>query len=313
MINETYAKNLMQTGQISQELKLAEKKYCEINPKYREIPDVVPYNVQMDARYSGFVFNPSLTIAADRFGQKMSDLWTGLDNKENYDRRLQQFGESWYYKDRPLVYTVNDYGYRTQNFSEIKSWKKTIPIFGCSMVYGIGNCEEDIFPTLLQQSTNRQTVNFGFPSGSNHIILRNIVALINLVDPEDFPEYIVIGWTFSDRSPYYSFDNEVALGPWQTVMNNPKLIEATEYYKSRNYQNYLGAVETYYIRETIKTLLKGRCKLIEYSFAFTHIFDCVKIEDPVKKNEDHLKARDVMHPSIFWHKKVHDYILGEIV
>ena len=181
------------------------------------------------------------------------------------------------------------------------------------MVYGIGLAEEHRFSNILEQTTNRKTINFGYPSGSNFIIFRNIMALINYVDPKDFPEYVVIGWTFPDRFQYYDFVKEQSTGPWLfPIADN----EINNSYLHRNNTAYQGIMETYYIIKAIRLMLKDKCKLIEYTTydpEYSRLIGCKNLLPTSEENELVNKARDGIHPGIMWNSRVHDYISGEII
>jgi hypothetical protein len=273
--------------------------------------DYLPYSIFADNLLDGFVFNPSLRYMINHeSGNPIPDIrWCNGDNSSNYLRCLEKYGDSWRYKDKPVIYNINDYGYRAPKFSTVK-WKKSIPVFGCSQVFGVGNSEDELFTTLLQQTTNRQVINFGYPSGSNEIILRNIIALTKFVAPEDFPEYVVIGWTFADRTIHYDLDTELHLGAW-TPNTKPNKININNYYCERNMSVYNGLLKTYYIIQAVRAILKDKCKLIEYTTWHQPFWNCKILSRNIKTEKE--KARDDVHPGHLWHREVHDYIFGEIV
>ena len=163
MIDKDYQLNINWCAENTAQLIAEERQYRKRIPsKQAIIADIMPYSLHQDKHFSGFVFCSAQNGIRSRTHGPASDLWCQGDNRETYTRLLGELGDSWYYKDKSIVYNINDYGYRAPKFSDVVLWKKTIPVFGCSMVYGIGLAEEHRFSNILEQTTNRKTIILNF-------------------------------------------------------------------------------------------------------------------------------------------------------
>lgn len=76
-----------------------------------------------------------------------------------------------------VKYTVSKLGYRLVN--PLSTVKNGIGVFGCSITYGIGMPEDQIFTTLLQNRINKPVHNFGIPGASIQKIAKSFISINN--------------------------------------------------------------------------------------------------------------------------------------
>jgi hypothetical protein len=86
------------------------------------------------------------------------ELWTGSDRKTLFESNLRKFpndSDLLWYKDNPIKYEMNNYGYRTPyNF---KRGDEVTIYLGCSHTMGVGQPFEDTWVYRLHQQLNDGT------------------------------------------------------------------------------------------------------------------------------------------------------------
>jgi len=275
-------------------------------------PGYFPAYCWMTDKYP-FVFNRSLTRKLPH-QDIITDKFMSTDSYEKFLDSCAKLPDTWVYRNKNVSYKVNSLGYRNREFSEIENWKDTIAFFGCSHVFGVGLALEDSPAYLVEQQTGKEVVNFGYPAGSNELILMNIVNLCHYVKDEDFPENIVIAWTCTDRMVYFNRDI-VNLGTWSLLgdvhdKNKPpyRYIEAAVEIPTNEH------MKQFYLAKTARELLRGRTNLVEFSY-FPTSAKYMRCDLPVYGTpEDPWDyARDLLHPGIQSSKKIANYITGKII
>lgn len=253
-----------------------------------------------------FVFNRSLTIESTINGV-ITKNFSGPDNAETYAKNLIEQPSDWIYRTLPIFYNVNSLGYRTKEFSEIVDWKNTIPVFGCSCVFGTGLAEQHTITGNLEQNTDKQAINFGYPSSSNELILLNLINFIDYVGIDNLPKNIVIMWSSTDRMVFYNRDI-CSVGPWSLTHPDSEVYR----YLVASVENPINELmKQYHISEVVKKLFLGRSNLITASF-FPTTAKYMRCDLPLRHIPwDH--ARDGLHPGINAVKLVSDYILEKLV
>lgn len=136
--------------------------------------------------------------------------WFDQDTKELYEINLKEQSEDWYYRNNVVEYNLNSAGYRTKEFSEI-NWSKSIVIFGCSNVFGVGTAEEDTISGQLQSLLEIPVINLGSNGSSSLFALHNSILLD---ESYPTPKGIVSIWTSPYRMPYYTEDRVMHCGNW---------------------------------------------------------------------------------------------------
>lgn len=135
----------------------------------------------------------------------------GLDTKELFYKNLQTQPSSWYYRNNPVTYTLNSYGYRTKEFDEL-DWENSIVMFGCSHVFGIGVTDEHTIPYILEKISGIPVINMGVCGSSIQTVLHNGIILTDSKYPT--PKAILINWPHLLRHQIYSKEEIHHYGHW---------------------------------------------------------------------------------------------------
>jgi hypothetical protein len=119
----------------------------------------------------------------------------------------------WPYHNKIISYTTNSYGYRAPEFDTI-DWAKTILVFGCSNVFGIGVDDNEHVCSKLSQHLGTSVVNMGIIGGS----AMHIWALTTQLIAENInPKACVYIWPAPNRVALFESKNKYRCwGPWTT-------------------------------------------------------------------------------------------------
>ena len=228
-----------------------------------------------------------------RYDKNKNENFCGYDSEERFKENLKIMPHDWKYRTKEIKYHYNSSGYRTHEWKDI-DWKNAIVVLGCSIVFGVGLAEEETMCYQIEKITGRQTINLGYPGGSNEVIINNCASLINNFGA---PHTIVIGWTFPDRFRFYEKDNFTDIGVWSNKKIYDIFIE--------NEHNVM--VKNFYMYECIKAMLIDKTKSLHFTF-FKKISSMNNI---AFFNYTNL-ARDLSHPCSEDNEKVTKYILENI-
>ena len=95
-----------------------------------------------------------------------------------------------------ISYKFNDRGFRDNEWpTELQDLKKRIWCIGDSFTVGIGNPITHIWPYLLGNKLNQQTINVSMCGASNQWIAARVIEILD----EIRPDIICIHWTFTHR------------------------------------------------------------------------------------------------------------------
>ena len=141
------------------------------------------------------------------------EFYFASDTRENYQNNLKKQPKHWHYRNKKIYYKHNSQGYRTKEFDEI-DWSKSIVVFGCSIVYGVGLAEDETVCYHLEQITGKPVVNLGAPGSSIAFSTYNQVAL-HEINPE--PLAVVNVWTAPERTTYFEKNQAIDVGPWNSL------------------------------------------------------------------------------------------------
>lgn len=235
-------------------------------------------------------------------------LFCGTDSKEAYEKNLKIMPNDWRYRDKKIIYEVNKYGYRTDEWENI-NWKDSIVIFGCSYTFGVGLAEDETISYYLGELTGKKVINLGVGGGSNELSLMNCTHMINNFG---FPEAIVFNWTFLDRFIYLSkHNNALNVGSW--IFSNGHKGERENLNIMKNLYNnriknaiYLKNINFNY-KLILKAMLKNRCKFVDFSFLteVANSLNCYLVE--IKS-----LARDLRHSGHIDALEAAKYIYSEL-
>jgi len=260
----------------------------------------------LDKKSYPFIVNRSLTTYVPN-NNEITDQFQTTDSYDRFHENLRKSPPDWIYRRKNVTYDVNSLGYRAPEFSSIRDWKNAIPIFGCSCVFGTGLANEDTISERINFMTGYQTINFGYPGGSNELILNNIINLLEFVPEDEFPRNLIIGWTCMDRCIYYGRDIH-NLGSW--TLNTPDKGIFYRYALATNEEQMNAYMKQFHIASVVKQLLKGKTNLIEFSF-FPDAAKYMRCDIPTKEITWDF-ARDNLHPGIECSTLVSNNLVGKL-
>ena len=142
---------------------------------------------------------------------KVEDInWFDQDSKALYKKNLKSQPTDWIYRNKVVKYFTNSNGYRTKEFKDI-NWAKSIVIFGCSHVFGVGVSEDETISYHLSDMAKVNVVNMGVPGSSPMFSLHNSLMMLESLPN---PIGVVFGWSSYLRCPLYLNDKVVHCGSW---------------------------------------------------------------------------------------------------
>ncbi len=219
-----------------------------------------------------------------------SEHFSGTDTKTEYEKNLVIQPRDWYYRNNPVKYTLNSWGYRTKEFEKI-DWGNSIVLFGDSHVFGVGVDDKDTISSQLESMTGIPVVNMGVGGTSMCYALNNSSILR---DGYSTPRAVVYIWTNYDRTTFYRKKNLTSCGPWN--------VEYFPYMKEWSSDKYHAVTNALFISKISKWLWKDTRHVEASYFKDTaKLLKCHYIE-PMDK------ARDVLHAGKGTHHKAATYI-----
>jgi hypothetical protein len=233
-----------------------------------------------------------------RIGKNENENFCISDSEERFKENLKIMPSDWKYRTKEVKYRYNSSGYRTYEWKDI-DWKNAIVVLGCSIVFGVGLAEEETFCYQIEKMTGRQTINLGFPGGSNETIGNNCASLINNFDA---PYAVIASWTVPDRFRFYEKNDFIDVGNW--YLNN-KEIKKT-YDTLIQHEDHI-MIKNFYIYEYVKAMLTNKTKLINFTF-----FKKISSMNNITLFNYTGLARDNEHPCSEDNEKVAKYILEKI-
>ena len=132
------------------------------------------------------------------------------DSEAKFKQNLTKTPSDWKYRTETITYQNNEFGYRTKEFNKI-NWKKSIVVFGCSLVYGVGVSEKDTIASQLSEITGHYVVNMGVNGSSPQFSVHNLICLLQHYKPKA----IAIGWSDASRVPLYLKNRTIHCGSWK--------------------------------------------------------------------------------------------------
>lgn len=208
------------------------------------------------------------------------------DSIEYFNKNLKKQPKKWHYRTKEVIYKLNSYGYRTEEFDNI-SWKDSIVIFGCSCVFGVGVSEDETLSHYLSEYLGRPVINMGIPGSSNQFILDSISVLNKKYG---MPYGIVVMWTTTDRMMYYGNDKVEYVGPWSYI--NMKNSYEGEIYKYLYKEDSHEFITFYNIANISRNAWTDKTRYYDASFfEYVSYYGELKQFFPFSNT-----ARDLLHP-----------------
>ena len=232
-------------------------------------------------------------------------LWQATDSKENFKKNKKKLGDSWHYANKQVNYNFNSDGYRTEEFNNI-DWAKSVVMFGCSLVFGVGLAEDEIIPYQLSKILKKNVINMGAAGSSVEFNLYN-----NLILKKGYPTPLAVInlWTNIERTTQYNKYNILDLGEWNTKQS--KFQRFKNFILSNSVKNNQTCTINGYFNMLMAKLLWDSNKIKYYEASFFE--NTTKIH-----NIDFLstqivdQARDCLHPGPKTAKSVAEFIARKL-
>lgn len=112
--------------------------------------------------------------------------------------------ENWNYAN------LNSDHYRAPELDTV-DWNNSIVAFGCSVCFGTGLKDNEVYTYLIQEILGIPVINMGSPATSMTFALLNQLTLHELGYK---PKAVINMWTSPARQTYYVRGKPINLGPW---------------------------------------------------------------------------------------------------
>jgi hypothetical protein len=230
-------------------------------------------------------FNLISSIKSNRFLQVNTGIMTnesiGTDTQELFKKNLTKQPSDWIYRTKSICYNLNKNLYRTYEFETI-DWEKSVVIFGCSNVFGVGLAESDTVSAQLSLLINKPVINMGVGGTS---LMYNLYNSVILLAGYQTPQAVIQLWSNYDRCTYFKEDEIVYGGAWNMKMG--------DYMNVWNQDPANPQTNAIFASKIFKQLCNGKTKYYEASF-FKDTAELLECDQLVYNND----ARDLIHPGI---------------
>lgn len=228
--------------------------------------------------------------------------------------------DKWYYTNKKIPYTHNDYGYRCDDISSIED-NDYILTFGCSYSYGQGLFYEDVYTTKLAKKLNLKNINLSIPGSGLKIQTYNTILFINNFIKKRLPKYVIYQYPHDYRVSF-ALKNGSSLHLETKTINTDDEYVNSEYIKKYFLENegmkYLqDLLEPLYLNNIWETLnipvfhITFGDYIQEYK-SLHQKFDIINIESDSTKLDYYELARDLSHNGRKFHDKVYKTLLNKI-
>ena len=126
---------------------------------------------------------PSVGFNFEQYYKDGTSDWMGSDNKEAWDENIKTYSEYLQpYIDRPIKYKINEQYFRSDfDFYKHSDYKVNI-FLGCSHTQGVGNYEEDMFTTMINNKIGYKQMNLGLGGHGMETAYYNLLKYITVFD-----------------------------------------------------------------------------------------------------------------------------------
>lgn len=254
--------------------------------------------------------------------------WHSNDRDAVFKEILKLFPEYLqYYEDNPFTYTINSSGFRhSENFIEDKSRKVDV-FLGCSLTFGIGVPEEKTFCRLFANKTGRDTINLGIPgAGVDHCYIA-LLNILNFYTVDRVYIHLPVYPRFYSYCPWEKDSHQGAMASWGYKEQGCNFIWSEHYFKNTivntdymyfNHQRGIDAIEGLCKRnniefnnlnENIKKYPLSDSVIAKYGYFRTLLGEQIQRNEQIPIIEGDQVARDLVHPSFYYHREVCDSFL----
>ena len=206
--------------------------------------------------------------------------WVGSDTKELYEENLKKQPTDWEFRKEKVIYQLNQHRYRTEEFEKI-DWGRSIVIFGCSQVFGVGLNDNDIISSHISNILQVPVINMGAPGTSNTFALHNSCILSENYPP---PLAVIHMWSGVDRMVYYCPYHIESYGPWN--------LESSNFYDLWSKDSSNPEMTTIFASKIAKQIWQQKTKFFEIT-AFKDTAKLLGCDQLVDHDPDF--ARDLIH------------------
>lgn len=235
--------------------------------------------------------------AWERFTEARNETlnWVPSDSEQRYNHNMKNYPDAMttmgWDDPRRVTYRINSEGFRGGDFVEGGAM-----FLGCSLTFGIGMPEEDIWPSIVARELNLPCINLGVPGGANDSIFR----MANEWIPKLKPKIVFMMSTYKQR--FEVFEN----GKQQRYLpSSPKFLKLS----SEWYTDVWLSDDRNSDLNSKKNILAVKMLCNEHNIP---IYDDTIFENNKLKIGALPFARDLMHPSFKWHKTCASHFLNKL-
>jgi len=236
--------------------------------------------------------------------------------------------DKWYYTNKKISYTHNEYGYRCDKLSDIKDNDYGLA-FGCSHTYGTGLFYEDTYAYKVSKELGLKNINLAMPASGIKIQQYNTTLFVNNFVNIRLPKYVIYQYPHDHRVAFAKMDttkiNLESFGEITTIA--PKDSRYIDYELTREY--YLKNPGEKYMQDLLVPLyLNNIWKALDvpvyhitfddYTQEYKSDYQDFEIENIREYGTDdyierlYTKARDLSHGGINFNNYVYKIILNKI-
>lgn len=216
------------------------------------------------------------------------------DTEQLFKEHLDSQPHNWEYRNKEITYQRNEYGHRNKSINELSD--DFILCSGCSLTEGIGLHNDDIYPTLLSKSLNKDVYNLGLASSGQDLIYYNLSLWFGNIKKK--PKLVVIQDTYNDRAFIDKNGGILPLGPWFDRI--PK--------------DMLTNMETENFKSLVLSEFSEHYNVIMKQMFLSHMaslnIPVITIDPDDFKPLDF--ARDLKHPGVKTHRHITDLVLKAV-
>ena len=153
--------------------------------------------------------------------------FNSTDTARSFNKNLKRSSADWYYRNTPIYYSFNSWGYRTVEYDSLD--QDFILCFGCSQTEGIGLRVEDRWSDCLAQRLGCSVYNAGLEGQGADVQMYNSLLWAKSLR---LPRAVYVQWPSPYRKTFARLDSE--------PLNNPvrearfKSFKQTPIYMSHN-------------------------------------------------------------------------------
>jgi hypothetical protein len=135
----------------------------------------------------------------------ISENFLSSDDKDTYFQNLNTLPAEWMWRNSPIVYNTNSFGYRAKEM-ELVNWDNYSIAVGDSHTFGVGLSTELLYHQLVSKYANVDVLNLGLPGFSSDLIC--YMTLNFLEKALKNPKFVLIVWPEIFRKVWFTEDND---------------------------------------------------------------------------------------------------------